>query len=58
MKRLMISLQEKTIEEAKIIADHEQIPYSILFRTWIVQRVREYEKLGLPKKVVKKGGGG
>lgn len=42
MKPVNILLSEKTIQDAKVIAEMEQIPYSVLFRNWIVQRIREY----------------
>ena len=42
MKQLTILLPEKIIKEAKEIAEKEQIPYTVLFRNWIVQRVRQY----------------
>lgn len=42
MKQITLQLNEKTIREAKTIAEIEQIPYTVMFRNWIAQRIREY----------------
>lgn len=51
MKQVNINLHEKTIAKAKEIAEIEQIPYSTLFRNWIVQRIREYAPTVSPAKM-------
>ncbi|MFA4956365.1 MAG: hypothetical protein WC556_05250 [Candidatus Methanoperedens sp.] len=50
MKQLTILLNEKTIKDAKMIAELEQIPYTVLFRNWITQRIREYAPAVNPAK--------
>jgi hypothetical protein len=43
MKSVTLLLNEKTIREAKAIAEIEQIPYTVMFRNWIAQRIIGYE---------------
>lgn len=43
MKKIIVSLNEKTIESAKAIAEFEQLPYTAMFRNWITQRIRNYD---------------
>lgn len=43
MKKIIVSLNEKTIESAKVIAEIEQLPYTAMFRNWITQRIRNYD---------------
>jgi hypothetical protein len=42
MKQITVLLPEKTILQAKEIAALEQMPYTVMFRHWIAQRIREY----------------
>ena len=42
MKPINIQLHEDTIKKVKAIAEFEQLPYTVMIRSWIAQRIREY----------------
>ncbi len=44
MKQINITLQDKTLNEVKIIADMEGLPYTVMLRNWIIRQAREYVK--------------
>ncbi len=51
MKQVNILLPEKMIQAAKEIAEIEQVPYTVLFRSWIAKKVREYVPAEHPTKI-------
>jgi hypothetical protein len=55
MKQITLQLSEETIKKAKRIAELEQLPYTVMFRNWIAQRIREYTPYVEPAKTTTEG---